>query len=262
MPTQEINGFAMHYRDEGSGPTIVLIHGFPLKSQIFDAQIEALSQTHRVIAPDLRGFGLSHSTDRFTMNSLADDVHKLLGRIKALPCILGGLSMGGYVAQSFIKKYPGEVQKLILINTKAEGDSPAGKDGRNKMIELVRKSGSPAVAKDMLPKMLAPVTLEKNKSLVDAVIRIMEYTPALTIEHALEALRDRDDQTQFVAMIQMPTLLITGDGDAITGPAVMEPIHRSIKGSKYVEIPNAGHLSTMENPTAVNSALLSFVDGQ
>jgi len=260
MPTQQINGFAMSYRDEGDGEPVVLIHGFPLSSRIFDAQADVLRKSHRVITPDLRGFGLSHNIDRFTINSLADDVHELLGKLGARPCVLGGLSMGGYVAQSLVRDHPSDVTKLILLNTKAEGDSPAARAGRNKMIELCRKSGSAAVAKEMLPKMLAKVTLEKNPALVETVVKMMEDTSALTIQHALEALRDRDDQNQFIGTIRIPTLLITGDGDALTGPDVMEPVHKAIIGSKYVVISNAGHLSTMENQSAVTAQMQSFLN--
>jgi pimeloyl-ACP methyl ester carboxylesterase len=259
MPSQQINGFSMHYREQGSGEPVVLMHGFPLSSQIFESQIDVLSRHFRVIAPDLRGFGQSPSSDRFTVNSLADDVHTLLSRIGALPCILGGLSMGGYVAEAFIRKHPGDVKKLILLNTKADADAPPAREGRNKMIELCRKSGSAGVAKEMLPKMLSPATIERNDAVVDKVIKLMESQPAKTIEHALEALRDRDDQTQLLPNIKVPTLIISGDGDQITGPLIAEPMQKAIPGSKLVIIPRAGHLSTMENPLAVNEALLNFL---
>jgi len=261
MPSQEINGFSMHYREKGTGEAVVLIHGFPLSSQIFESQIEALSSSYRVIAPDLRGFGQSTNTDRFSINSLADDVHKLLSRLKVLPCVVGGLSMGGYIAEAFYKKYPNDIKKLILLNTKAEGDSSAAKDGRNKMIALCREFGSAGVAKEMLPKMLSPKTIERKNDVVDKLLKLMEAQPALTVEHALEALRDRDDQTALLGKISVPTLIISGDGDQITGPLVAEPMQKAIAGSKLVVIPSAGHLSTMENPAAVNDALLEFLKG-
>jgi pimeloyl-ACP methyl ester carboxylesterase len=261
VPSQQVNGFAFHYREAGSGQPVVLVHGFPLSSQIFESQIEALSKSYRVIAPDLRGFGQSSSVDRFTINSLADDLHTLLSRIGALPCVLGGLSMGGYVAEAFYRKYPRDVSKLILLNTKADADSPAAKEARNKMIDACRQGGASAVAGEMLPKMLSPETLERNRDLVDKVVKLMESQPAKTIEHALEALRDRDDQTQLLGTISVPTLIITGDGDQITGATIAQPMHQAIKGSKLVVIPHAGHLSTMENPTAVNAAIVSFLKG-
>src|SRR4051812_25394164 len=98
MPTQNVNGTTLSYSERGAGPALALVHGFPLDSRIWEAQLNELSNRFRVIAPDLRGFGHSRSDAPFTMESLADDVHALLEKIGALPCVLGGLSMGGYAA--------------------------------------------------------------------------------------------------------------------------------------------------------------------
>ena len=156
MPTGTINGVTLSYTDRGSGTPLVLLHGFPLDSRIWDQQAADLSGQCRVITPDLRGFGQSKPETPFTIESLADDVHALLESIVALPCVLGGLSMGGYVALAYAKKYPADLKALALIDTKAEGDTPEGKQGRQKMIDLVREKGSPAVAGQMMPRMFAP----------------------------------------------------------------------------------------------------------
>src|SRR5438094_3249292 len=104
MPVHTVNGTSIFYEESGRGPVVVLLHGFPLNSTIWTEQRAALSGSSRVITSDLRGFGRSASADPFTLESLADDVHVLLGEIGALPCLLGGLSMGGYVALAYIKK--------------------------------------------------------------------------------------------------------------------------------------------------------------
>src|SRR5215218_4015337 len=135
MPQRSVNGTTLNYLEQGTGTPLVLLHGFPLDSRIWREQIAALSDRFRVIAPDLRGFGQSKSDDAFTMQSLADDVHALLADRGALPAILGGLSMGGYVALAYAKKYPSDLRGLALIDTKAEADTPEGKQGRQKMIE-------------------------------------------------------------------------------------------------------------------------------
>lgn len=259
MPTAQINDFPMHYLDLGVGTPLVLLHGFPLDSRIFKHQADAFKDRYRVIAPDLRGFGQSTATTPFSLNQLADDVHLLLQQIGASPCILGGLSMGGYVAQSYIRKYPADVKALILFNTKSESDNEQQQQGRNKMIESVRYGGSRVVAEQMLPNMLGPKTKETNPALVAEVTGIMQACPALTIEHALEALRDRDDHRSTLPQIKVPSLIITGESDAISGPSIMQPIAKAIPGSAYQVIPNAGHLSTLENPSAVNAVLEAFL---
>ena len=108
MPTTNANGHDFFYADaeanDGAGISVVLLHGFPLDCRIWDNQMPGLSGRFRVITPDLRGFGKSGPPAVFSIESAADDMHALLRQIGALPCILGGLSMGGYVAQALAKK--------------------------------------------------------------------------------------------------------------------------------------------------------------
>src|SRR5688572_5793193 len=119
MPERNVNGTTIAYEEKGQDTPLVLLHGFPLDSRIWKEQVASLSDRFRVITPDLRGFGRSKSNEPFTMESLADDVHALLADIGALPAILGGLSMGGYVALAYAKKYPTDLLGLMLIDTKA-----------------------------------------------------------------------------------------------------------------------------------------------
>ncbi|HXE55885.1 MAG TPA: alpha/beta fold hydrolase, partial [Tepidisphaeraceae bacterium] len=86
----------LSHTDRGEGLPLVLVHGFPLDRRMWDAQVSEFSSKHRVIAPDLLGFGQSKSGDAFTIESQADAVHALLQEIGAFPCVLAGLSMGGY----------------------------------------------------------------------------------------------------------------------------------------------------------------------
>lgn len=245
----------LSFTERGKGCALVLLHGFPLDASIFEGQLSGLSDAARVIVPDLPGFGKSKSDKSFTMESLADDVHALLESIGAIPCVLAGLSMGGYVALEYVKKYPTDLRGLGLMDTRAEGDTPQGKEGRGKMIELAKTSGSRAVAEQMLPKMLAEETRKNRPQIVQRVTQIMESCPALTIQHALAAMRDRHDHTEDIPSIPVPTSIIVGDQDAITPPAVAEAMHKAIPRSKLYVIKGAGHLSGMEQPEQVNQAL-------
>jgi len=259
MPDVNINSQTIHYDERGRGLPLVLVHGFPLDNRIWEAQLSALSDKYRVIAPDLPGFGKSKSTKPFTMESLADDLHALLTQIKALPCVLAGLSMGGYMSFAYERKYPTDLKAFIPVDTKAEADTPDGKTGRNKMIETVRTSGSPAIAAAMMPKMLSPDSQKNRPQLVQKVKDIMESCPPLTIEHALTAMRDRPDFRDCLRSVAEPTLILVGDQDAITPPAVAESMHKEISHSKLVIIKGAGHLSPMEQPEQVNQALRQFL---
>lgn len=261
MPTANIRGTTLNYVDRGRGLPLVLMHGFPLDLRMWDAQVGELSSRWRVIAPDFRGFGQSHSTDAFTTESLADDVHALLEEIRALPCVLAGLSMGGYVALAYVRKYPGDLRALILVDTKAAGDDAQGKENRNKMIELVRAKGSKAVADQMLPKMLAEDTPRNRPAQAQALRAMMEACPPKTIENALVALRDRPDQSQTLPSIPVPTLIIVGGDDSITPVSVAELMQKQMPKSHLAVIKGAGHMSPLEQPAQVNQAISRFLDG-
>ena len=258
MPQRSVNGATVNYEERGTGTPLVLLHGFPLDSRIWREQIPALSDRCRVIAPDLRGFGQSKSSDAFTMESLADDVHALLTDLQALPCILGGLSMGGYVAFAYAKKYPTGLRGLALIDTKAEGDTAEGKAGREKMIELARTQGTKAVADQMMPKMLAPDADKTRPQVKRELDQVMNAQTPHTIEHALAAMRDRPDSVASLASIAVPTLVIVGEHDAITPPAGAEKMSKAIPKSTYVVIRGAGHMSPMEQPQQVTDAIRRF----
>lgn len=261
MPTRDLNGVQLHYTEQGSGTAVLLVHGFPLDSRMWDAQVPALaSPGRRVIVPELRGFGRSQSDQAFTIESLADDLHALAQGVGAIPFVLVGLSMGGYVALAYAKKYLSDLRGLVLVDTKAEADTAEGKQGRAKMIELVRKDGSKAVADQMMPKMLAKDAADQRPQTAQALRRIMEACPPKTIEHALAAMRDRPDRSGELSQIKVPTLVIVGESDAITPPAAAEAMVGKIPGAQLVVIKGAGHMSPMEQPEQVNRALKSFLE--
>lgn len=260
MASIDINGISFNYADRGRGLPLVLLHGFPLDSRVFDHQLDHVSRRCRVITPDLRGFGRTRSDKPFSLDDLADDVHQMLGRIDALPCVIGGLSMGGYVSLAFAKKYPNDLKGLVLIDSKAAGDTPEGKQAREKMAETARTAGARAVADQMFPKVLSANTAESQPDVAAKVRTIMEHCPPATIAHASLAMRDRDDHTGDLPSIPVPTLILVGEDDALTPPDVAEAMHRLIPRSVLRVVPDAGHLTPMERPALVSQTLVEFVE--
>jgi pimeloyl-ACP methyl ester carboxylesterase len=246
------------FDEAGKGTPLVLLHGFPLDARVWRSQRAALSDRFRVITPDLRGFGRSKSDGSFTLVDLADDVHALLKEIGALPCALGGLSMGGYTALAYVNKYAADLRALALIDTKADADTPEGKQGREKMIALAHEKGSKAVAEAMMPKMLAPDTAKSRPAVAQELRAIMETCPPRTIQHALAAMRDRPDRSGELGSITIPTLVIVGEDDAITPPDVATKMFQALPDGKLVTIKGAGHMTCMEQPEQVNRALRDF----
>lgn len=259
MLVQSVNGTKLSYHEAGHGLPVVLVHGFPLDRRVWQAQIHDLSSVSRVITPDLRGFGHSAGGGSFTIQSLADDLYVLLSQIHALPCVLGGLSMGGYVALAYARQYASTLRGLMLIDTRAATDDPDARTGRDAMIELAAAQGSPAIAEKMMPKMLAASAAESHPHVAAELNSIMQACPAQTIQYALAAMRDRTDSRPSLSRIAAPTLILVGDSDAITPPAMAQELQQAIHGSTLTVITGAGHMSPMEQPQQVSRAIKQFL---
>jgi pimeloyl-ACP methyl ester carboxylesterase len=252
---------SLAYTDTAAGPTLVLLHAFPLDREMWRPQLAALAGTARVLAPDLPGFGRSPlPPDPWTVDSAADAVGGLLdtlgltGRV-----VVGGLSMGGYVAMAFARRFPERVAGLILADTRAEPDDEAGKEGRAKMIARAREAGAGAVVEAMLPKLLAEATRESRPDVVEVVRGMGTRQTADGVAAGLAALRDRPDAGPGLDAVTAPTLVLVGEHDAVTPPSLATAMANRVFGSRAVTIPGAGHLSNLENPEAFNDAVARFL---
>jgi pimeloyl-ACP methyl ester carboxylesterase len=259
MPTANANGVQLHYVEKGRGTPLVLLHGFPLSHRMWSAQIDDLSRDARVIAPDFRGFGQSPDGGAFSIDDLADDVAGLLKTIDAAPAVVAGLSMGGYVAMAVARRHPHVLKGLILVDTRADADGPMAREGRARNIELVRSKGPSAIADGMIPKLLAPGADESRPELAGSLRNMIEACPAITIERALVALRDRPDSTSTLAAVKAPALVIVGDGDQITPPDLARAMQATLPKGELAVIRGAGHMAPMEQPAQVTRALRSFI---
>ena len=259
----QVNGLRLAYGDRGREHerVLLLVHGFPLDRRLWAAQAGALATMTRVIMPDLRGHGKSEIVPGpFTMDQHADDLAALLDHLKIRRAVVAGLSMGGYVAFAFWRRYPERVRGLILADTRAEPDSAATKIGRDAASARVQQTGVAAYADEMLPRLLAPASLA-NKKIVEAVRKMMAEQPVEGIVGALGGLRDRVDSLATLPTITVPTLVIAGDADVITPPADARALAAAIPGARLAVILRAGHLSPLENPRAFNAAVRSFLSG-
>jgi 3-oxoadipate enol-lactonase len=261
MPTFElVDGVSLFYHDEGQGEPVLLIHGFPLSSELYQPQRAALSNRFRVITPDLRGMGRSTSLgDDSSVDVYADDLAALLDQLGISQAIVGGMSMGGYIAFALLRRHPDRIKGLILLDTKAEPDTEEGKAGRRAMAEQARNAGAGAIADAMLPKMLTERTRTERPELAAFVREMMAATPVDGIVGALQALADRPDSTPQLSRIAVPTLVIGGREDPITPPAVIEAMQRAIPGAQLALIDDAAHAANVEAPDAVNQAIDAWI---
>ena len=262
VKTQTIDAVELAFVDRGTGPPLVLVHGFPLDHSMWNAQIEALSEQHRVIAPDLRGFGQSGAAKGVvTMQRFADDLAGLLDVLEVhQPIVLGGLSMGGYVALAFWRKYAPRLRGLILCDTRAGSDTPQMAAARRAMADRVLREGAAPLVDTMMPKLLAKATVESRPELVQSLRRVMLGTEVHGIAAAGRGMAQRPDMTPALAEIACPTLVIVGQLDAISTAEEMRGIAGAIPRARFIEIAHAGHMSPMEKPQEVSAAIGEFLD--
>jgi 3-oxoadipate enol-lactonase len=249
------------YEERGSGPVVVLLHGFPLDSAMWQPQIDGLADTYRVIAPDLPGFGGSAVYEGLTVDALADVVAELLDHLGVNEKVaLGGLSMGGYAALAFARLYPQRLRRLVLADTKADPDDAAAKEARAALIRLAEEKGAAGVIEQMLPKLLGTATANRRPDVVRTVRELAARQRQEGILAALKALRDRPDARPGLAHIAVPTLVVVGDQDSITPPEKARELAAGIPNSRLVTIPDSGHLSNMESPEVFTAGVRAFLE--
>jgi 3-oxoadipate enol-lactonase len=238
----------------------VLLHGYPFNRSLWNEQVSALGNSYRVITPDLRGLGESDASQGpATMNGIAQDVAALLDHLEISRAVVGGLSMGGYVALAFYKQFPSRVRSLILADTRAPADTEEGKQTRHQQAEKALAEGMAGIADSMLPKLLTPETVSKRPDLVKRVRDMMLKTKPEGAAGALLGMAEREDQTALLSQISCPTLILVGREDPITPVADSEKMHREIAGSRLVVIENAAHVSNLERTDQFNEELMRFL---
>jgi 3-oxoadipate enol-lactonase len=257
----DMNGIGLAYEEYGRGNpfALLLIHGFPLDGRMWRGQVTALSAVAHVIVPDLRGHGRSEvPPGPYTMEQHADDMATLLDHLGVERAVVGGLSMGGYVAFAFWRRHRARVRGLALLDTRAEPDSEDARANRDAAMRRVREAGAAAFAEDMHPRVLAPASVA-DPTIADEARRIMAGQSVEGIIGALGGLRARSDNRPLLPEIDVPVLAVCGAEDALTPPADMEAMTAAMPDARMVIIPRAGHLSPLEQPAAVNAALMCFL---
>ena len=241
--------------------TLVLIHAFPLNARMWEAQLEQADRGWRVIAPHLRGFdGATGDPAASSVDDYAADTIDLLDALHVHEAVVGGLSMGGYVAFAMFRHAPRYFQGLILADTKSQADTAEAVEGRKRMLKLVEEKGPAAIADEMIPKLLGETTRRTRMDIVDQIQALVMANSTAAIAGALRALMTRPDSTPLLSAIRCPTLILVGDEDTVTPPPLAEELHRGIAGSERVIIPAAGHVSNLEQTIAFNAALARFLD--
>ena len=248
----------------GQGPPVLLVHGFPLDHGMWHHQIDYLANRYQVIAPDLRGFGVSQrGTAELTMSQLALDLSELLQKIVGeQPVCFCGLSMGGYIAWEFYRSFPKRLSHLILCDTRAAADDEAAARVRRMTARSVLKYGMDELARSMPNRLVVPDPTESQAAVRDQLSRTIQRAAPQSVADGLLGMALRNDATPLLASIACPTLLVVGEQDRITTPGEMSEVAHAIPDSQLLSVPGAGHLAPLESPEFVNRAIGRFLAGE
>jgi len=263
VPFAVVSGTRLHHLDVGTGePAVVLLHAFPLNADMWDEQLDALSPRWRVIAPDLPGFGRTDppaDPRSATIDHWADLVAGLIESLGVGPAVVGGLSMGGYVALALARRRPDLLAGLVLADTRAASDTPEVAERRTVQQRQVSDGQTAEVIESMLGTLLSEQTRAERTDVVERARALMTTTPPPGLVAALEAMKNRSDATSQLPSIDVPVLVIVGEHDVPSPPPVATAIAEAVSGSFLEVIPTAGHLSNLEAPEAFNRALETFL---
>lgn len=245
----------------GDGPPVLLLHPFPVHHEFWLPVAEALATRYRIILTDLRGHGESDVGEGpATVEKHAADIAHVLddAQLGRLPLV--GVSIGGYAIFEFWREHRGRVAALGLCNTKAPADGPEARAGRLQAANDVLERGTEAFFESMIAKVMAKTTREMRPDLVDGALRMMRKMSAEDVAQVQRGMAARPDSVETLKSINVPTLLITGDEDLLTGVNEAELMRQHISGSQLRVIPKAGHYSPWEQPEQVSKLLRQFLD--
>lgn len=260
MVRLRVNDSELAYQVEGNGPPLVLLHGHPFNRSMWRPQLQALSNSYRIVTPDLSGHGESDVVDPVTMDQMAADVVALMDNLQIERAVMGGLSMGGYVALALYKRFPLRVRSLVLANTRASADSDEGRSNRERVAKKALSEGMEAVAEEMIPKLFAPATLKSRPEIVATVREMIINSKPEGVVAAQRAMAQRQDHTRFLPEIIPPILIIAGAEDQLIPAKEAVVLHRESPGSRLEIIEGAGHLSNIEQAEQFNRILKEFLD--
>lgn len=256
----QLGGYGLEVEDHGEGVPVVLLHGFPLSSQSWLSIRPALEAVARLVTPDLRGFGGSDKPEgEYSMGSLAADVARLADALGLERLVLGGHSMGGYVALRFAASFRDRLAGVILIDTRAEADTEEGRAKRQAAVERVLGGGRDAYLDEFVPNLVSPTLRARAPRLVAELRAAAAEVPDHVLVACQRGMRSRPDSSALLPSLDIPALVLVGEEDTITPPAAAEAMARALPRATLAVIPGAGHTPSVERPIGTAETIVAFL---
>ncbi|WP_276357807.1 alpha/beta fold hydrolase [Cohnella caldifontis] len=249
----------LRFEDRGGGFPLVLLHGYCGDGRYWSEVVPALAAKYRVIVPDLRGHGGSPAPDGvYSMESLADDVIRLMDRLGIGRAFLFGHSLGGYVALALAERHPERLLGFGLIHSTPLPDTEAGKEGRLAAAERIRTEGVKPFVDGLVPKLFAPAHRTSMADRVNAALEIGYGTSPRGAVGCALGMRERPDRTAVLRRTALPILLLAGELDEVVPPERRFPV--DLPHIRAVTLPGSGHMSMMEDPERLSGELTAFLE--
>ena len=245
--------------DQRNSP-IVFVHGFPFDHLMWQKQTDELSKNYFCVTYDIRGLGESPAENgQFTIESFVDDLEIIIGDLSLDKPILCGLSMGGYISLRAVERMTNKFSSLILCDTKSSADDNEGKLKRAAAIKQINAGDFENFISAFVTNCFGVEFIRTKKEEFNAVINRSKKNEPVGVKGCLLAMAGRTDTTHNLSKISIPTLIICGEEDKLTPPAVMKSMSDQITNSKFVLIKNCGHMAPIEHPQIANDAIKEFL---
>lgn len=255
-----VNEHVLEVHDGGNGTAMLLLHGFPLSSEIFDPVRPVVESAGRLITVDLRGFGGSDAPrGGYGMDELADDVIRVADELELDRFVLGGHSMGGYVAFRLAAHHRDRLTGLILIDTRAAADAPAAVQKRREAIATIEAGDQDRYLEDMLPTLVGASTKARASEAQGRLRAIAAAVPDHVLTGCLRGMIDRPDSRGLLADLDLPVLVMVGAEDELIPVREAHELTDALPNARLKMVPEAGHTPTVERPVAAGDALAVFL---
>ena len=249
------------YRMLGEGSSVILLHPFPANHEFWLPVAETLAGRYRLILPDMRGHGDSGVGDGpATMDKHAADIARVMDDAEIGRAPLIGVSIGGYALFEFWRRHRERVPALGLCNTKAPADGAEARAGRLQAANDVIERGTEPFFQSMIPRLLGKTTREARPDLVEGALRMMRKMSPEDVAQVQRGMVERPDSVDTLKTISVPTLIVTGDEDILTGVNEAELMRQHISSGELRVIAKGGHYSPWEQPEEVGRLLRQFLE--
>lgn len=245
------------YREQGSGPTVILIHGFPMNQQVWNDVAEKLSDSLKVVTLDLPGFGKSPGlANPFSLENVAGIVLQWIGEKKYDKPVIVGHSLGGYVALALADQDANVFSGLCLFHSTAFADTPEKKKSREKVLEFIEKQGVQAFTSNFIGQLYA----DPQHSSIPKVKNIAVQSSRDAVVGYTLAMRDRKDRTDVLRTFPRPILFLAGEKDQLIPPdSILQQATQSKQGQAVI-MPEVAHMGMFESEGPSLKKILNFVE--